>query len=467
MSDKATKNGISQLFWARSVAVVGASSNPAKLGHEILANIANGGYEGEVYPVNPKADEILGLPVYPTVGEIPANLDLVVVVVPARFVPGTLREAVGKGATAGIIISGGFRESGREDLEQELLDIVAETGIRLVGPNCQGINYRPNKLCASWPLVTASGSLAVISQSGTVAATLAGWAVDEGLGISATVSLGNQVDVCETDLIDFFVDDEESRVIALYLEGAKDGRRFLEAVKRAIPNKPIVALKSGRTEGGQCAAASHTRSLAGRDDVFDAACRQFGIVRAPDIESLYDSAKALSSLDLNGGDRVFTVTSSGGCGILATDEGERLGLRVEPLPPEAVAELGDAGLLPTAILANPLDLTVAPAAHFEAATSVIERHDLADIYLLIFGDPIPGATEVAQRLKEKVGARVVVAYLGGGEVEKTERFRMHALGIPVFPTPQRAIRAIRDAVWVARSQAFQQEFLDTSKETEN
>ena len=141
MNDEAIKNGISRLFWARSVAVVGASSNPAKLGHEILANIVSGGYEGEVYPVNPKADEILGLQVYPTVSEIPANLDLVVVVVPARFVPGTLREAVGKGATAGIIISGGFRESGREDLEQELLDIVAETGIRLVGPNCQGINY--------------------------------------------------------------------------------------------------------------------------------------------------------------------------------------------------------------------------------------------------------------------------------------------------------------------------------------
>ncbi len=449
MTNEKMTNGISRLFEARSVAVVGASSNPDKLGHVILANIVGGGYEGAVYPVNPKAGEILGLRVYPSVGEIPADLDLVVVVVPARFVPGTLREAVSKGAGAGIIISGGFRESGREDLEQELLDIVAETGIRLVGPNCQGINYRPNKLCASWPLVAASGSLAVISQSGTVAATLAGWAVDEGLGISATVSLGNQVDICETDLMDFFADDEESQVIALYLEGAKDGRRFLEAVKRAVPRKPVVVLKSGRTEGGQRAAASHTRSLAGRDDVFDAACRQFGIVRAADIESLYDSAKALSYLNLNGGDRVFAVTSSGGCGILATDEAEQLGLRVPPLTPEAIVELKDAGLLPTAILANPLDLTVAPASHFEAAASVVERHDLADVYLLIFGDPIPSATEVAQRLKEKVGARVVVAYLGGGEVEKAERLRLHGVGIPVFPTPQRAIRAIRDAVWAS------------------
>ena len=194
-------NGVARLFRGNSVAVVGASTSPGKLGHEILANILDGGYQGRVYPVNPKAERVLGLPAYSSVGEIPDNLDLAVVVVPARFVPGVLREVAKKGAGAAIIISGGFREAGREDLEQELMTVVAETGLRLVGPNCQGINYRPNKLCASWPLVTASGSMAVISQSGTVAATLAGWAVDEGLGISATVSLGNQVDVCETDLV--------------------------------------------------------------------------------------------------------------------------------------------------------------------------------------------------------------------------------------------------------------------------
>lgn len=447
------QDGLAKLFHAHSVAVVGASTNPGKLGYQILANIVEGGFEGKVYPVNPKADQILGLPVYSAVSEIPASLDLAVVVIPARFVPGALREAVGKGAGAGIIISGGFRESGREDLEQELLAIVAECGMRLVGPNCQGINYRPNRLCASWPLVSASGSMAVISQSGTVAATLAGWAVDEGLGISATVSLGNQVDVCETDLIEFFSDDDETQVMALYLEGAKDGRRFLEAANQAIPEKPIVVLKSGRTEGGQRAAASHTSSLAGRDEVFDAACRQFGIVRVPDIESLYDSAKALQSLELNGGDRVMIVTSSGGCGILATDEAERHGLRIPPLPPGAVEELGGAGLLPTAILANPLDLTVAPAEHFEAAMSVAHQHDLADVYLLVFGDPILGATEVTKRLKAEMGARIAVAYLGGGEIEKDERLKMHAAGIPVFPTPQRAIRAIRDATWVARYRA--------------
>ena len=186
------KDGVTRLFHGRTVAVVGASTSPGKLGHEILANIVNGGYEGTVYPVNPKASEVLGLPAYPSVSACPTSLDLAVVVVPAPFVPGVLREAAAKGAGAAIIISGGFRE---------ILAVTAETGLRLIGPNCQGINYTPNKLCASWPLVTATGSMAVVSQSGTVAATLAGWAVDEGLGISATVSLGNQVDEALVDRV--------------------------------------------------------------------------------------------------------------------------------------------------------------------------------------------------------------------------------------------------------------------------
>lgn len=445
--------GLDRLFCARSVAVVGASPNPEKLGHLILTNLIDGGYEGNIYPINPKADEIRGLRAYSSVSEVPGDLDLVVVVIPARFVAGVLREAARKGARAAVVISGGFRESGRGDLEEELIDIAQESGLRILGPNCQGINYRPNRLCASWPLVTASGPLAVISQSGTVAATLAGWAADEGLGISATVSLGNQVDVCEADLIDFFGVDEESRVIALYLEGVKDGRRFLNVVKRVLPRKPIVVLKSGRTAGGQRAAASHTRSLSGRDEVFDAVCKQFGILRAQDLDSLYDSAKALGTLTPGDGNRVLVITSSGGSGILAVDEAERRGLRIPLLSLEVAEDLKEANLPPNAILSNPLDLTMCTAEDFEATVSAIEPYDIADVYLLIFGDPIPGSTEVAQRLRHRVEARVAVAYLGGAEVEKVERLRMHAAGIPVFPTPERAIRAIQGAVCAARFRA--------------
>jgi acyl-CoA synthetase (NDP forming) len=263
--------------------------------------------------------------------------------------------------------------------------------------------------------------------------------------------LGNQIDVCETELVEFFAGESETRVMALYLEGARDGRRFLGVASKTVTEKPVVVLKSGRTDVGQRAAASHTRSLAGRDAVFDAACRQYGIVRVSDVESLYDTAKGLEMLDPPKGHRLFIVTSSGGCGILAADEADQLGLEVPALSEAVVDDLRLAGLLPTAILSNPLDLTVAPAGHFESAVSVAERHGVADLYLLVFGDPIPGATEVVQRLRDAVGNRLAVAYLGGGDVEKSERLRMHEVGIPVFPTPQRAARALGDVARYARS----------------
>ncbi|HPC06861.1 MAG TPA: CoA-binding protein, partial [Anaerolineaceae bacterium] len=388
-------SNLDSFFNARTVAVVGASTNPDKLGHVILANILFGGYTGRVYPINPKEKEILGSVVLSSIDEIPEKLDLVVIVVPAALVPGVLRQAAAKGAGAAIIISGGFREAGRNDLEKELLEISVETGIRIIGPNCQGINYIPNKLCASWPLITLEGSMAVISQSGTVAATIAGWAEEEGWGISTAVSLGNQIDVNETDLINALAGDDNIKSIALYLEGAKDGRKFLAASENLIANKPLIVLKSGRTAGGQRAAASHTKSLAGRDEIFDAACRQTGVVRANDIESLYDMSKALASLQVSGGNRLMVITSSGGSGILAVDNAEKHGLSVPTLPEGIVEKLRQAEIPANATLANPLDLTVATALEYRNALKVLVQEDLADLYLLIFGDPIPGAAETA------------------------------------------------------------------------
>ncbi|MBP8857736.1 MAG: CoA-binding protein [Anaerolineaceae bacterium] len=437
-------------FNARTVAVVGASTNPDKLGHVILANILFGGYTGRVYPINPKEKEILGSAVLSSIDEIPEKLDLVVIVVPAALVPGVLRQAAAKGAGAAIIISGGFREAGRNDLEKELLEISVETGIRIIGPNCQGINYIPNKLCASWPLITLEGSMAVISQSGTVAATIAGWAEEEGWGISTAVSLGNQIDVNETDLLNALAGDDTIKSIALYLEGAKDGRKFLAASENLIANKPLIVLKSGRTAGGQRAAASHTKSLAGRDEIFDAACRQTGVVRANDIESLYDMSKALASLQVSGGNRLMVITSSGGSGILAVDNAEKHGLSVPPLPEAVVAELRHAEIPANATLANPLDLTVATAQEFKNALRVLMQEDLADLYLLIFGDPIPGAAGTAAWLRDQIGSRVAVAYLGGGLVEKEERVILHQAGIPVFPTPERAVVALGSVAWLQK-----------------
>jgi len=439
--------GLDAILHARSVAVVGASASPDKVGHFLLANIINGGYEGRVYPINPKASEILGLRAYPALSDVPEPVDLAVIAIPAILVPATLREAVAVGVRGAVVISGGFREAGHADLEAEVASIVRASGLRLIGPNCQGINYRPNKLCATWPLLTASGPFAVVSQSGTVAAAMAGWAVEEGLGISATVSLGNQVDLSETDMLDFFASDPATRAVAFYLEGVQDGRRFIQVLRRVAPQKPILILKSGCTSGGQRAAASHTRSLAGRDEVFGAVCRQFGAVRVPDLQSLYDDSKALVLMSPPRGNRLLVVTSSGGSGILAVDEAERHGLEVPALSSALIADLQAADVPATSVLANPLDLTMCTAANYDAALSAVIRHDVADAYLVIFGDPIPGAAEVVKRLRARTQAGVAVAFLGGGEVERAELPLMHAAGVPVFPTPERAVRAIASAVW--------------------
>jgi acyl-CoA synthetase (NDP forming) len=289
--------------------------------------------------------------------------------------------------------------------------------------------------------------MAVASQSGTVAATLAGWATDDHFGVSAAVCLGNQVDVCEADLMSFFADDPQTGVMAFYLEGAKNGPRFVDVLRRVAPKKPVVILKSGCTSEGQRAASSHTRSLAGRDEVFDAACRQLGVVRAADLESLYDSAKALSMLGFPRGNRLLVVTSSGGAGILAVDEAERRGLRSTQLTPALIEELQEVDLPRNAVLSNPLDLTVCSATDFERVVSLVGRHNVADVYLLIFGDPIEGAAEAVKNIRASSRGSVAVAFLGGGEIEKAERPRIQAAGIPVFPTPERAVRAVADAVW--------------------
>jgi acetyltransferase len=442
---------LKKIFNARSVVLVGASSDSTKYGYMTLNSILRGGYEGQIYPVNPKGGKILGLEVYPSLSEVPGEPELLVVLVPANFVPGVLREAAQKGIKNAIILSGGFREGGRPDLEAEIAAVSREYGLRFAGPNIQGINYLPNKLCAMFfPVITTKGPLAIVSQSGTITAALSEWAADEQLGISAAVNLGNQVDLCESDYLDFFASDEKTKVVAMYTEGLQDGRRFLETIGRVVLQKPIAILKSGRTAAGQRSASSHTGSLAGSHGVFSAACRQFGAVKADDLETLYDSAKALATLKDPQGNRILIITTSGGAGTLASDEAESLGLVLPSLPQRFVEELKKVDLSPLAIFSNPFDLVSISADHFKKVALLADQFDVADVFLLNFGDPVVGAAEVAKLLAANIKASLAVSYLGGGEEEKLGRVEMHKAGIPVFPAPERAIRGIAAAVWAAR-----------------
>ncbi len=419
----------------KSLAVIGASTSPDKLGYEILKNILDSGFKGPVYPINPKADAILDLPCHKSVEDIPEAPDLAVIIIPARFVPQAVQECGKAGIKGAVIITGGFSEAGDdgEVLQNQVIEAAQKYGIRIIGPNCQGINNPHHFMCASWPLLTCRGKIALISQSGTVGAAMMDWLSEDKLGTSGFVSMGNRADVDEADLIAYFNEDENTRVIAAYIEGIKRPREFIQAVKRL--QKPLVVLKSGRTPKGKVAAESHTKALAGADAIYDALFAGHDICRAYTLEEFYDFSKALAYLKPPEGNRILFITTSGGAAILATDQAEQEGLDVSPLPPAAVEAITP--LIPAhAIKANPIDLTGdADAEMFGNVIEVTRRY--YDTLGIIFGDPVEGASDVVTS-----AANELIIFLGGADVERLERERMHLKGIPVFPTPERGIKAL-------------------------
>ncbi len=419
----------------KSVAVIGASTSPDKLGHEILRNIVDGGFQGGVYPINPKADTILDLPCHANVKDLPESPDLAVLIIPARFVPQAVQDCGEKGVKGAVIITGGFSEAGPEgeELQQQTAEIAHRYGVRLIGPNCQGVNNPHHPICASWPLLTYRGKVAVISQSGTVGAAMMDWFSEEKLGVSSFVSMGNRADVDEADLIDYFNQDEDTVVIAAYIEGIKRADRFVEIMQRL--QKPLVVLKSGRTPKGKVAAESHTKALAGADAIYDSLFEKYNVCRAYTIEEFYDYAKAFAYLKPPKGNSILFITTSGGAAILATDQAEQEGLDAAPLPPELAEAITP--LIPAhAIKANPLDLTGDATAQMFADV-IRQTRDHFDTLGVIFGDPVEGASEVVTP-----EANELVIFLGGADVERRERELMHLKRIPVFPTPERGVKAL-------------------------
>jgi len=428
---------LTPIFKPQSVAVIGASTAPGKLGHDILANLKNGGFPGSLFPINPKAEEIIGLKVYKSIAEVPVAPELAVVAIPAKMVAPTLEQCAAKGVKAAIVITGGFAEAGPDGqrLQDELGQVIRKTGLRVIGPNCQGVNLPHEKMCASWPLITTPGRIAFASQSGTVGAAFLDMAAAEHLGVSGFVSLGNRVDVDEAEVLMHFNQDPHTRVIALYLEGVKRASYFLDALREA--EKPVVILKAGRTAQGSRAAESHTKSMAGADAIYEALFRKYRVHRADTLEELFDFAKALAYLPKPRGRKLMITTSSGGAAILAIDEAEKTGLEVpepNPILQERLREM-----LPAhCAVGNPVDLTgdaiSAPDLYRQVVNKTREDYDTQ---VLIFGDPIPGASR-----QVPPGASELVIFLGGAEVEREERQKFYEAGIPVFPTPERGVRAL-------------------------
>jgi acetyltransferase len=428
------------LFRPRSVAMIGASASPGKLGHDILYNLIHAGFKGPIYPVNPKADRLLGLKGYKDIASLPAPPDLAVVVIPSRMVLEAIEECGKLGVRAAVVVTGGFAEAGPdgEKLQKELAEIAGRYGVRVVGPNCQGINNPHNHLCASWPLITARGKIAFISQSGTVGAALIDWASQDQIGFSVFVSLGNRADVDEADCIRYFNDDPDTKVIAIYMEGVKRPALFLESLARAT--KPVVILKAGRTARGRVAAESHTKSLAGDDAIYGAIFDKYKVNRADNLEELYDYAKALAYMEKPSGKRLLNISSSGGAAILAIDEAEKLGFE-NPAPSKALQQRLRAFLPAHCGVSNPIDLTgdaiSDPSLYAKVIAAAKSDYDTS---VVIFGDPIHGASDIV------TGKGELIIYCGGADVEREETGRLHLKGIPVYPTPERGIRALYQLV---------------------
>lgn len=431
---------------ARTVAVVGASTDPAKLSHSLLRTLIEGGYTGAIYPVNPHAEEILGLRCYPSLAAAPAEIELVVVIVPAVAVAQVIREAGAKGATAAVVISSGFGEAGRKDLDQDVLEAARASRVLVFGPNIQGLGFTPNRLSALfWPTLYRPGSMAMVGQSGSVSAAFAEMADADGLGVSALVNLGNQLDVSDTDALEALADEPSTASIAFYLEGFTNGRRFFDIAQRVALRKPLVVLKAGRTAAGSRAVASHTASLAGDDSVTSAALRQAGAIQAEDLESLYDHAKALALLQRPAGRRVLFLSTSGGTGALAADEAESRGLEVVTLPVEYEQAIKAAGVRPRSV-GNPVDLSSFDPEPFGLAARLARELDVADIVHFCFGDPVRGSDRVLPQVANELDRPCLVTYMGGGQVQRCEAPLLNAAGVPTYPTPERAVRAIAGLV---------------------
>jgi len=442
---------LEEFFNPKSVAVIGASTSPGKLGYAVLENLVEGGYVdiGTIYPINPKADEILGQKAYPSVLEVQGDIDLAVIVIPYKFVPSILEECGKKNIPAVVIISAGFREAGMEGLERELelVEIADKYNIRLIGPNCLGIIDTFTPINASFSAGTPpKGPMAFMSQSGALGTAILDWAQAGRLGLSKFVSLGNKADVSEIELLEAWADDKDTNVILMYSEGLPNGQKFIKVAREVTKKKPVVAIKSGVTKSGSRAVSSHTGSLAGSEQAYQAAFLQAGVLRANDMASMFDMALALGYQPLLKNDRIAIITNAGGPGILATDALERSGMSLARLQVETIHEL-EKFLPDAASAANPVDvLGDAKGDRYEFALDVVAKDPNVDGIMVVLTPQamteIPETAKAVGELSIKIDKPVLACFMGEAKVEVGIRI-LKEYDVPNYSFPERASLAFR------------------------
>jgi len=450
------------IFSPESVAVIGASTQPGKVGHDIFENILRGGYKGTLYPVNPNAKSVLSVKAYPTITHIPDNIDLAILILPPKLAISSIESAIQKGVKGIVIVSAGFREIGADGLaiENQIVSICREAGVRIVGPNCLGVINPVSsvRLNASFSArMPKSGNISFISQSGALCTAVLDFAADRDFGFSKFISIGNKADVDELDLLRYFHQDLDTEVIMIYLEELRRGPEFIDFVKEITCGErptPVIAIKSGRTSAGATAAASHTGALAGTEGVYDAIFKQAGIIRVDSIDELFDFASAFAYKNENlagklrrkvpNGNRVAIVTNAGGPGIVATDMTVSSGLRLAKFHEETIETL-DSHLPMTANLNNPVDI-IGDAAQdrYENALAAVIQDEGVDGALVILTPQSMtnalGTAEAIARIARRSHKPILCCFMGIFDVSTGVKY-LQEHGIPVFKFPENAAKA--------------------------
>jgi len=456
-------DNLDAIFSPQSLAVIGASKTPGKVGHDIFVNILKGGYRGTLYPVNPTARSVSSVRAYPTISDIPDSVELAMVILPPRPALTAVKEAIDKGIKGVVIVSAGFREVGGEGLEIEntIVGLCREAGVRVVGPNCLGVinplaDVRLNASFSS--RMPKAGNISFISQSGALCTAVLDFAADRDFGFSKFISIGNKADIDELDLLRYFHQDKDTEVIMLYLEELRRGPEFIEAVKEITSGDfrptPVVVIKSGRTTAGARAAASHTGALAGTEGVYDAIFQQSGIIRVDSIDELFDFATAFAYKNESAlgkfrrkvpdGNRVAIVTNAGGPGIVATDMTITSGLQLATFSEETI-EVLDSHLPKTANLQNPVDVIGdAPMDRYENALAAVIRDEGVDGALVILTPQsmtdVLGTAEAIVRIARRSHKPILCCFMGIIDVSFGVKY-LQENGVPVFRFPENAAKA--------------------------
>jgi 3-hydroxypropionyl-CoA synthetase (ADP-forming) len=447
-------NSLMPFFKPKSVAVIGASSTPGKIGHEVLRSLTKSQYSGKIYPINPTSNAILDLKAYSNISNVPEKVELAVLTVPAKLTPSIMDECGRKGVKAAVIVSGGFKEVGMGEIEKETIQIARKYGVRVIGPNCIGVFDGHSRLDTFFQsddrmLRPKAGLVSFITQSGTFGATILEWAAEEDVGISKFVSYGNRCDVDEGDLIEFLAEDDETAIIGIYAEGFDKGRKLYEAARKVTSRKPIVILKSGKTRLGSKAAKSHTGWLAGSYEIAKAAFEQAGIIVAEDLYELWDTVKVLSMQPLPTGRNLAMVTNGAGPCVMTADKIEQYGMTIAPVASQSVSALTKK-LSPYCFVSETtVDLTGSATSNdYEVALQILAQDPAVNILIpfFVFQDtPLDeGIVKVLGKIKH--AGKPMVCCASGGPHTRSMSKRVQALGIPVYETAERTANAVHALV---------------------